>query len=388
MKTLTKWTVAALTAAVVGCDPFEEAVSGPPVVTGAGFTDTDNGTGYVARASGSAWIVPGPSPDPLIDPHIVSFCARTDPGLAEMPGFIFVKFNKLLDGYSIQASTTDCTPAAALNLVVTYNGSPTPPAGTDWYACYNPSAPAPTEGASVIIFLGSATVPPSGWIGAEPIPTDGDAVTTVQATGTAHDKEGAAASFDVTASIDPDPGVPGTPTFANVAATSVTVNWDPPCAAVTTYDVQRAPDVSGAPGTFANVATGLTVLTFDDTGLTTGSRYWYRVIAHRAAAADLTSAAASVTPLTPPAAPTFSPVTATSVTVNWTAVTGAVGYDVQRAPDVSGAPGTFATRNAAPITGTTYADPAVTATTYWYRIVALAADGTPVIGANASVTTP
>jgi hypothetical protein len=379
MKTLTKWMLAVLAAtAAVGCDPFEEAVGGPPVVIAAGFTDTENAVGYTATATGSAWTVS----------NVASICGVNTPGVPELPGFIFVKFNKLLDGASIQTSPTDCRAVAALNLAVTYNGSATPPPGTDWYACYNPQAPSPDEGASVIVFLGDAAVPPVGWIDAVPIPTSATAVTTVQATGTVHDKEGAATSFDVTANLDPDPGVPGRPTFTNITTTSVTVNWDPPCDTTTTYDVQRAPDVAGAPGTFANVATGLTVLTFVNAGLTTATPYWYRVIAHRAAAADLISAAASVTPLAAPAAPTFNPVAATSVTVNWTAVTGATGYIVQRAPDVAGAPGTFANRNNTPVTGTTYADPTVAATTYWYRVLAVAADGTRVPGASATVTTP
>ncbi|HEU4382398.1 MAG TPA: fibronectin type III domain-containing protein [Anaeromyxobacteraceae bacterium] len=567
MKTLTKWMLAALSfTAVVGCDPFTEAVGGTPAVMTAGFT-IDGPTAYEGTGSGPTWTISG----------IPSVCSA--PGVVNQTGFIYVKFNKLLDGGSIQTSPGSCQPAAALNLAVT----PAAPPTFAWYACYNPQAPAPTEGASVIIFLGPAAAPPSGWqLGTDAleIPTSGDVVTVVHATGDAHDTGGAAAHFDVTANFDPDPGPPGAPsfsnftpatnptafdvswtvapcaaagatytlqrapnvptgtppvdapgtwadiatgltattyhdsgltagavywyrvravtttafpgpysdqrtqkpaapaapTFTNFTATTLTVNWTATASAVTynvqrapdnagvpgtwadvatgltgltfndtglttgskywyrtvavnpygsttgaqasttpatpaaptftniaatsltvnwtannntaTYNVQRAPDVSGSPGTWADVATGLTVLTFNDTSLTTGSRYWYRIVAVNPFSAAVNGASASVTPLTPPTAPTFSGVTATSVTVNWTAVTGAVGYNVQRAPDVSGAPGTFATRNATALTGTTYTDVTVTATTYWYRVVALAADGTPVPGPSASVTTP
>lgn len=300
MKTLTKWMLALLAAtAAVGCDPFEEAVGGPPVVITAGFTDTANAVGYSATASGSAWTVS----------NVASICGNTTAGLAEIPGFIFVKFNKLLDGASIQTSPTNCTPVAALNLVVT----PAPAAGSAWYACYNPQAPSPDEGASVIVFLGDATPPPVGWIDAVPIPTSGNAVTAVHATGTVHDKDGAAASFDVTANLDPDPGVPGTPTFTGTTATSTTVNWTTSECGVTgstTYLVERAPNVPtgtppvNAPGTFAGLCGGTaqpacsTALTFPDSGLTTGTIYWYRVTARSSGGvAGAPSAAASVTTL-------------------------------------------------------------------------------------------
>lgn len=44
-----------------------------------------------------------------------------------------------------------------------------------------------------------------------------------------------------------------------------------------TYQFQRAPDVSGSPGTYANVGTGSTVTTYADSGLAENTKYWYRV---------------------------------------------------------------------------------------------------------------
>jgi len=73
------------------------------------------------------------------------------------------------------------------------------------------------------------------------------------------------------------PGTPGTPTFSNIAATSLRVNWTAPTGGAANYKVERAPDVSGAPGTFAEIASGVTALFYDDSGLSPNTSYWYRV---------------------------------------------------------------------------------------------------------------
>ncbi len=393
MKTTTKWILAALTAvAASGCDPFQEAVKGPPAVMSAGFTSVQDGTGYdgLPTTPGVVPVVDNPTPVP-------STCMATgaifagDTGGSDPTGFIFVKFNKLLDGYSIQTSPTDCTPAAALGLSVT--STKALPADTQWYACYNPQAPSPNEGASIIVFLGpcsgpaSATCtapspPPTGWDGALPIPTDGDVVTTLRATGTVHDQSGAPASFDVTVGVKPDPGTPGALDFSNITSTATNTDYDigwaaSQCAAATaTYTIQRAPDNAGAPGTFADLATGLTALTYHDS-VALNAIFWYRVRAVGTDGPSRWTAARTPKPAAP-SAPTFANWTATSVDVNWKTTSSAVTYNVQRAPDVSNAPGTFADiPGATGLTGLTYTDSTLTASTkYWYRIVAVNPYGT------------
>jgi len=44
-----------------------------------------------------------------------------------------------------------------------------------------------------------------------------------------------------------------------------------------TYQFQRAPDMSGSPGTYTNVGTGSTATTHADSGLAENTKYWYRV---------------------------------------------------------------------------------------------------------------
>jgi hypothetical protein len=143
MKTLTKWILAALApVAMVGCDPFEEAVTGPPVVISTGFTDTAGPTPYLGTAAGSAWTIPG----------IASTCVG--PGQAEVVGFIWVKFNKLLNGESVQTSPNasnpqlDCTPTGS---PATWLPSPVRPSGRVLRAR---SRPAPTRVPAIIFCAG------------------------------------------------------------------------------------------------------------------------------------------------------------------------------------------------------------------------------------------
>jgi hypothetical protein len=73
------------------------------------------------------------------------------------------------------------------------------------------------------------------------------------------------------------PGVPGNPTFTDVGQTTITVNWTSATGA-TSYKVERAPDVSGSPGTWGQIASGVTDLFYvNNSGLTCGTTYWYRV---------------------------------------------------------------------------------------------------------------
>lgn len=100
------------------------------------------------------------------------------------------------------------------------------------------------------------------------------------------------------------PGDVSAVTFSAVAATSVTVDWAVYAGGTgLTYRVERAPNVVGTDGaadhagTYANLATGLTALTYTDATVATGTKYWYRVRAVPATAGTTvyTPVAASVT---------------------------------------------------------------------------------------------
>lgn len=83
-----------------------------------------------------------------------------------------------------------------------------------------------------------------------------------------------------------------------------TLSWTAPSnggSAITDYLIERAPDVSGSPGTYTTVTDGTsTATTYTDTGLTNGSTYWYRVSAINAIGTGTASTAVSVTPTAHP----------------------------------------------------------------------------------------
>ncbi len=81
----------------------------------------------------------------------------------------------------------------------------------------------------------------------------------------------------------PEPGVHvGTPnTTAGYGKTRASLTWASGSGGTGpyTYDLKRAPDVSGSPGSFTPIATSLSTTTFHDTTLSAGSTYYYKVLA-------------------------------------------------------------------------------------------------------------
>src|SRR3989344_2722575 len=100
-----------------------------------------------------------------------------------------------------------------------------------------------------------------------------------------------AAGFTVN---DPLPGAPGTPTYSSVTEDTLTANWTSASGVVSYYKLERAPDNQGSPGTFAQIAT-TTSLSYDDSGLSSGTTYWYRARATNATGDSSYSANSSVT---------------------------------------------------------------------------------------------
>ncbi len=180
--------------------------------------------------------------------------------------------------------------------------------------------------------------------------------------------------------------VPAPPTGLTATAgnAQVTLTWGA-SAGATSYNVYRS-TVSGGEGT-TPIATGITTAAFINTGLTNGTRYYYKVAAVNSAGTSLQSNEASATPqVSAPPAPTG--LTATpgnaQVTLAWTAAPGATSYNVYRGTTAGGE----STRPIATnITVTTYTNTRLkNGTTYYYKVAAVNAGGVSPRSNEASAT--
>lgn len=273
--------------AVSACDPYTAEKTGPGQVltvftSSAPAVSTDIPTIEGVR-SGNAWTISG---------------AFSTGGVSPV---VWVRFDKLLDGFSIQSTAQSCVPAASLGLTVTETTSgfnPADPAnacgaGTDratlpmvWYACYVPNSAVSTEGAGVVFYQGCNDISSTGnsttlgdW-NSNSVMSEG---ANYHITANVKDKQGRSYPLDITVLTL---GPANTIALGAATATSQVLTWDA-VAFDATYDVQRAPNVvtAGADGagTYANLAgaTGLTALTFTDTTVASGTKYWYRIRKHQ-----------------------------------------------------------------------------------------------------------
>ncbi len=182
--------------------------------------------------------------------------------------------------------------------------------------------------------------------------------------------------------LAPPAGFTATPfstTQVNLAWTAVTD--------ATNYTIQRSSDDVAWTTVVPSPALTGTSSSYNDTSLSAGTTYYYRISAIDAAGSSVPS---PVDPaLTIPAAPvlTATPVTLTQINLSWPAVTGASSYIVASSPDGS----TWTTL--ATQAGTTYQNTGLTAdTAYYYEVTAVNATGDSAVSnvpvANTVLTAP
>jgi hypothetical protein len=171
--------------------------------------------------------------------------------------------------------------------------------------------------------------------------------------------------------------------------TSPTLNWNPSTGA-TSYHLQ----VSESPSFSTTVVnqSGITGTSYDVTGLSNGTLYYWRVNATNTGGTSAYSTRWSFTTIVAaPSAPTLSSPAngatsvATSPTLNWNASTGATSYQLQVSTDSS-----FASTivNESGITGTSYGVTGLTdGATYYWRVNATNAGGTSSYSAPWNFTT-
>jgi len=192
------------------------------------------------------------------------------------------------------------------------------------------------------------------------------------------------------------PSAPTGLTATTSSSSAIGLNWSavtPPAnCTISSYTVYG--------GTTANpntvIASGVTGTTYSNTGLVASTTYYYVVKAVDAdgtsaasAQAQATTSAASCT--TVPSAPTGLTATASSSTaigLSWSAVTPPANCSISSYTVYGGTTANPTTVIASGVTGTTYSNTGLTAsTTYYYIVKAVDADGTSAASAQASAET-
>jgi len=360
------WLMLAVVALAAACSPYEDADSGPAHILSVLTSSGSYGSVTDGTETAGAWSVA----------EVPSFCDPVDGTLSE-ENIIWIILDKQISAASVQTTLPDpltgdpgdCTPTGGW-LTVT----PAAPAGFAWYSCYVPSGPQSSEGGSIVIFLATDAAPASGQDEWDYVSGVSDDFTSYTLTGSVDSKDGTPVDIDVTVGIAPDAGDVGT--FAASAlsgdpAPSVTLDWTAPtCGSESRIKVLRSPHGAGTFVEIANLAPGSA--TYTDATVVNGEAYDWEIVTEIDVAAvpfPEVKAGVSYGIVNPAAAPTFTGTTQTSTTVNWVAVAGATGYDLQRANDAAGVPGSFSTYQVG-LTGTSYTDPSLLPNRiYWYRIL-------------------
>ena len=196
--------------------------------------------------------------------------------------------------------------------------------------------------------------------------------------------EGLFSAYDTAAPL----AAPASPSVAGTVDTSNgtnSLNWAAPDdggSPITGYQVYRG--LSAGAETPYQTVTGTS---FQDTSVTTGTTYYYRVVASNAVGSSAPSNEVSLTPSTVPAAPTLVATAGKSqVSLSWTkpADGGAAitGWGIYRA-NASGAETLLQTISS----GTSYVDNTTTAkTTYFYEVAAINRNGTGALSGEVSAT--
>jgi cellulose 1,4-beta-cellobiosidase len=189
-------------------------------------------------------------------------------------------------------------------------------------------------------------------------------------------------SFTSPVEITTPPAAPATLT-ATPGNTQVTLNWSGASGAAS-YIVQRS-TVTGGPYTTIGTAPGLT---YTNNGLTNGTPYYYVVAGVSSSGTGDNSPQATATPIsTVPVAPLGLTATGSNqeVILNWSASTGATGYNVYRAA-VTGGP---YSEVASGLVATSDTDAGLSpSTTYYYVVVATNGGGASAYSSEVNATLP
>ncbi len=175
-----------------------------------------------------------------------------------------------------------------------------------------------------------------------------------------------------------------------VSSSQINLSWTDNSSNESGFKIERSS--TGATGPFTQIATtSANATSFNDTGLTEGTTYWYRVQAYNAGgSSSYTSVSSATTLVSAPTAPSglnTSVVSQTAIDLSWTDnSSNESGFKVERSSTGSG--GTYVQIATTSANSTTFSDTGLSAgTTYWYKVRAYNAGGNSAYTVAVSGTT-
>jgi beta-galactosidase len=202
------------------------------------------------------------------------------------------------------------------------------------------------------------------------------------------------------------PSVPGSVTASATSSGQISLTWGASTAGSNCsvgYNVYRSTAPGFTPGAGNQVATSLTGTAFADTGLTPSTTYYYVVEAvdgsgmsaasNQASAETLASSASSCSAVPPaPSGLTASATSASAIGLTWTADTAPANCSISSysvyGSTTSGFTPSTSNLIASGVTGSSYSSTGLTAaTTYYYLVEAVDADGNSAASNQASAAT-
>ena len=141
------------------------------------------------------------------------------------------------------------------------------------------------------------------------------------------------------------PANPNPLSFSPITSTSIGVVVPALSGGAVSYNLQRAPDNAGVAGTYAIIANGVTPnATYTDSALSTGTKYWYELVAVNSVGTSTGTAAYAITGAGAPtitAGPNY-------INVSGTPLSGAVLYNLYRSTSAGGPYGKIQENTAVP----------------------------------------
>ncbi len=247
-------------------------------------------------------------------------------------------------------------------LVIAMSLLPGGPLGRTLAATIVSSLPAPTHAPFIPAEANQGSDHPAS---EEPVTTHGGGSSPASPTSAAS----SASSEPPAAHSGGDGGAPSTVTALPASATAIHLEWESVSGAAG-YDVERSTDSVH----WSVVSKGGTQTRFTDLKLSSGTTYFYRVAAHIDGDDVVSDVVSATTTGVTPAAPVLLSATgsATSVDLAWSDVDGESGYQIERSPDGT----SWAQLGTTGQGVTSYVDNGLaSATTYYYRVVAMTSDG-------------